>query len=733
MQKHDNLAAALDFIEKVGEAYLFPIIGYGSDGPIIPVKWGKDNSTRPDTIRQYAEDYPGCAFGIHLGNSGMVVVDVDDKGGTRKDGSVRRDGTKVMEELRAEGFEFPEDTLRVSTPSGNGYHLYYRGQCNNNHEGAIGESIDIKGGVGYVPAPGQHVRGKGQYSIEGSYRHPRTIPAWIPERVGEYDKEHAAERKARRAAKEAEHKVEPDQPHNIIDAIEYLTKQAETAYEGCRDTVSYKVACALHDRAISMEKAEELMYRFWVPRCQMGDWSLENVQAKIESAYERAAGAFGNADLSVHFKDVTQDHGFKDTTKAAPDDSEKRVRVPYLEKLEAATRFAHTIEPAAIPPRRWLVHGRFLESFVTVTISPGGIGKSTLSILEGLAVCCNRGKDWLNRKTYGHHAVWIYNLEDPQEELDRRVAAVAQHYKIELSTLDHFITTSGLTLGLIIARDSKHGIEINTRALQACKDFIIKHDVKLWIIDPLVKAHLVNENDNGSMDRLMTELSRIAKDTGCSIHLVHHTRKKNNDTGNGDADTARGASSVVNAARVAHTLNGMGSKEAALYGLGEEKGWYLRIDDAKANLTPPAGKAEWFKRVSVKLPNGDFVGVLEYTNIQKLVDNVPFNQLLIEQVMSIAPNGMIPTKNIASQLELTGEITKDDGQPMGAEGIKKAIERVFTNIVEYKGRTAQIGKGKRLRTGFPKSTVSWLDCEYSKELLEAQAVGDAKALGSGKG
>ena len=106
-QKHDNLAAALDFIEKVGEAYLFPIIGYGSDGPIIPVKWGKDNSTRPDTIRQYAEDYPGCAFGIHLGNSGMVVVDVDDKGGIRKDGTPRGDGTKVMGGASSRGLRVP--------------------------------------------------------------------------------------------------------------------------------------------------------------------------------------------------------------------------------------------------------------------------------------------------------------------------------------------------------------------------------------------------------------------------------------------------------------------------------------------------------------------------------------------------------------------------------------------------------------------------------------------------
>jgi hypothetical protein len=477
-----------------------------------------------------------------------------------------------------------------------------------------------------------------------------------------------------------------------------------------------------------MEMCESLMADFWVNRCDMGDWGLDEVQAKIESAYERAAGDFGNKDLSRHFKDVTK----MEMDGESP--TEQKVRLPYLEKLKGAIKSMADIEPAAIPPRKWLVHGRFLEAFVTVTISPGGVGKSTMSMLEGLAVACNKGKEWLNRKTFGIKGVWIYNLEDPQAELDRKGAAFAQHYNIDLKTLDHFYLSSGLTMGLTIARPQKGGgIEINYRALQACKDFIVEREIKLWVIDPLVKAHQINENDNGEMDRLMTELSRIATDTGCSIHLVHHTRKKNNDTGNGDADTARGASSVVNAARVAHTLNGMGSKEAALYGLGEEKGWYLRVDDAKANLTPPADKAEWFKRHSIKLDNGDYVGVLEYTNIQKLVDSVPFNQLLIEQVMAIAPDGMIPTNNIAKQLELTGEITKEDGQPMGAPGIRRAIERVFTNTVEHKGKVAKVTMGeKRPRTGFPKSTTSWLDCEYSKELLDAQAVGDAKRLGSGK-
>lgn len=712
--KHDNLAAALDFQSKTG-AHLFPILRYGQDGPKFPFRWGEpeNHSNDPEQIKVWAKLFPGCAFGVNLGASEMVVVDVDDKHGDE------RDGTKSVEKLRAEGFDLPVDTLTTKTPSGKGYHLYYWGQCKNNNRGAVGESIDIKGPGGYVPAPGQKVMGKGMYSLRGSQIGIRNLPAWVREKVGEYTK------KKKRERKELEYAVEPDQAHNITAAIKYLTLRAEKAYEGCRDDVSYKVACGVRDYAISMEQCEQLMGDFWLTRCEMGDWDMDNVRAKIESAYERADGAFGNADLSRHFKDVTKLDGFQaDTTNH---ESEKRIRLPYLEKLRNASKYSHTINEAGIPKRKWLVHGRFLEGFITVTISPGGIGKSTLSILEALAVCSDRGKEWLNRKTYGAKAVWIYNLEDPQDELDRRVAAVAKHYDIALDGLDHLITTSGLTLGLTICKEGRHGIEINERALNACKDFIKENGIKLWVIDPLVKAHLVNENDNGSMDRLMTELSKIASETGCSVHLVHHTRKKAADTGIGDADTARGASSVVNAARVAHTLNPMSSKDAASYGVGEEKNWYLRLDDAKSNLTPPMGKGCWFRRHSVELANGDYVGVLQYTDLSHLVEKQDFNVRLQDAVIDHVQEGQIPTLNIARTIAATGEFTNDEGKPMGELGIKKAIERVFAIVVQRKGRTVQVKKETRSHTGrYPKNTASWIDCEMSDDLLAAQAVAKAK-------
>ena len=173
----------------------------------------------------------------------------------------------------------------------------------------------------------------------------------------------------------------------------------------------------------------------------------------------------------------------------------------------------------------------------------------------------------------------------------------------------------------------------------------------------------------------------------------------------------------------------MGAKEAVNYDLVEEKNWYLRVDDAKANLTAPASKADWFKRVSVELPNGDFVGVLEYVNIQERIDQVPFRNLLIEEVMELLSHGMIPTKQVADLLDAKGTIIKDDGQPMGSKGIQRAIERIFSTETHFKGKEAKVTVGeKRYNHSFPKGNKSWIDCEYNEELLDAIAVAEAKKV-----
>ncbi len=61
-------------------------------------------------------------------------------------------------------------------------------------------------------------------------------------------------------------------------------------------------------------------------------------------------------------------------------------------------------------------------------VAPGGVGKSSLTICEGLAMAS--GRELLGDWTATDLKVWLYHLEDPRDEMDRRISGAMQHYNV---------------------------------------------------------------------------------------------------------------------------------------------------------------------------------------------------------------------------------------------------------------------------------------------------------------
>lgn len=126
-------------------------------------------------------------------------------------------------------------------------------------------------------------------------------------------------------------------------------------------------------------------------------------------------------------------------------------------------------------------------------------------------------------------------------------------------------------------------------------------------LDPFVSSHAISENDNRAIDMVAKEWSRIADICDCAINLVHHVRKMNGNEVT--AESSRGAVSLIGAARSVVVYNRMTKEEATAAGVSpENRGFYFRTQNDKANLAPPEG-ADWFRMNNVDLPNGDSVGV----------------------------------------------------------------------------------------------------------------------------
>lgn len=90
-------------------------------------------------------------------------------------------------------------------------------------------------------------------------------------------------------------------------------------------------------------------------------------------------------------------------------------------------------DPATIPRRQFVFGTHLIRGFVALTVAPGGVGKSSLAI--GEAVSMASGENLLGVRPGRPLRVWYVNLEDPREEIERRVAAVCLHFEIDPASL----------------------------------------------------------------------------------------------------------------------------------------------------------------------------------------------------------------------------------------------------------------------------------------------------------
>ena len=264
-------------------------------------------------------------------------------------------------------------------------------------------------------------------------------------------------------------------------------------------------------------------------------------------------------------------------------------------------------DEASIEPRRWIYGNHYLRSFVSVLASAGGVGKTSLQIVEALAIVT--GRPLLGEEVKERTNVWIVNLEDPLEEIQRRVLAAMKHYGIHPDEVrGKLFVNAGRDFSLKFGIQTREGVLPNTKLVEYLCRKIPEKQIGCTFIDPFVGAHSINENDNMAVNAIVAEIRRVADETKAAIGLVHHIRKGNGE--DASIDSVRGAGSLIGAARAARVVNRMQPDDAARVGIDEaEARSIFRVDDGKANLAPPADAAVYRKMIGVKIANGEWIGV----------------------------------------------------------------------------------------------------------------------------
>lgn len=661
---------------------LFPIIANGKK-PTYK-EWQKDASNNQEIVGNTWSAHPEYNIGIQTG-AGLLVVDIDMKSGKK--------GLQSLDALQHEHGQL-HDTLTAKTPTG-GLHLYFRYDASRHNLGnrtGIKDGIDTRADGGYVVAPGSSTP-QGDYAWRKIAK-IADAPSWLLALSAR--REDLIVDKGSTIA---------DTIPQIAQAIDFI-KQHPPAIEGQNgDQHTYLTACRLKDMGLSAATAFDVMLHNWNARCQP-PWDVDELQSKIHNAYAYGANAQGSHTAEAMFED--DETVIQARAQEAAAQSERAQKALDAIRPKPITEF----KPSAIPPRKWVLGSLALEGKITVLISPGGVGKSTLTLNAALAVATGR-EDIMqmavrapnNNKPAG---AWVFNNEDDTEELHRRLFAAMQHHDISANDLHDDVTNAPR---LFINSGEARPFMVSTRVQKSKGQFVhvpadadaaIAHikanNIKLFVVDPFVETHEADENDNVQIAAVGRIYRRIAQEAHCAVVLVHHTRKPpagSSDGYAGDADSGRGAGALMALARVGVTLYGMSEKDARTFRLPPGERWrYVRLDDAKANLSPLRGDegARWFMRESVEMVtagadgalggDGGAGGFVESVGVLTALEGLPVGSaimgvgetLLGETVASVlkeAAGEMTASALIAALQKL------DDYSDVGSHTLRTRLRRAF--------------------------------------------------------
>jgi AAA domain/RepB DNA-primase N-terminal domain/Primase C terminal 2 (PriCT-2) len=270
-----------------------------------------------------------------------------------------------------------------------------------------------------------------------------------------------------------------------------------------------------------------------------------------------------------------------------------------------------------IPKKREWLHGiDLMRGAVSMLVAPGARSKTTWLITTALA--CASGRPLQAAHVYGTLRVLYLSAEDSTNEMALRVRAAMKHHALsdpDVSGL-HVIGAERWGLHLLRANGGAPAIDQGGwDALIAELDRILPD---VLIIDPLINIlGGVNVNENSAAALLMGRFVELAVKRHIAVIIAHHAAKGRDPA---SAESAMGAASFTNLARIALAIEPLAEKDAGQIGLPPwEAKFCFRILGTKMNFSAPGADDRWYRIVSIDMENqqppiymtGDQVAVVE--------------------------------------------------------------------------------------------------------------------------
>lgn len=451
-----------------------------------------------------------CNVGIATGED-FTVIDADVK-----------DGKPGLENVAAMGLP---PTFTIRTASGGELRVFRTpaGMSFGNSVQKLAPGVDVRGTGGLIVGPGSRVP-LGEYVVVHDLP-VADLPAHIVDRL------RAGPVKAPEAGKVV---GELDTPAALEAAKAYLLSRAPVALEGSGgDQQTYEVAARVLDFGVAPETCLDLLDEHWNARCEP-PWDYDDLARKVANAAQYRQDPIGRETPGRHFEPIVHPPG------GAPGELALRPKLfaPSADQWKGKT-------PAPIP---FVVERLIPRGFVTLLVSAGGRGKSTLA--QQLMVCVAAGVPFVGFHVEERGAAAGVFCEDAEGTLHTRHIRLCSGLNVERDTVAAQLSPTSYVSQSHVLWQAGRGFTEFLGELDA--QIATKGDVRLLVLDGTAHLFSASEIDRNEVTRFIAGLTGLASKRQLGIVLITHESKSSADS---DTHAASGSTAWINAARSVLKLN----------------------------------------------------------------------------------------------------------------------------------------------------------------------------------
>jgi RecA-family ATPase len=203
---------------------------------------------------------------------------------------------------------------------------------------------------------------------------------------------------------------------------------------------------------------------------------------------------------------------------------------------------AASFADVAPPERRWIVKDMIPDRTVTIVAGDGGGGKTTLLLQLSTAIAGSC--PWL-----GHNPdpgpVLVVTAEDDEEEIHRRLAAIAKSLGVELSDLAnlHIVPLAGQD-AVMGAPEGKAALIAPTTVFRGLVALIELIKPRLVVLDALADVYAGEENARAQARQFIGLLRGLAIKNDLAVVLIAHPSLSGMASGSGTSGSTAWSNSV---------------------------------------------------------------------------------------------------------------------------------------------------------------------------------------------